>query len=139
MRISNLTAVQPPTPGSPADWRTHLGQIIVQVHTDEGLTGIGVGGGGAASIHVVETVLRDLLVGYELDEFDDDRFSLHREMCDRTVFFGQKGLVVMAISGVDLALWDLHGKMAEMPEPEAAPGRAWFICRGLGFVRALRE
>ena len=31
------------------------------------------------------------------------------------------------------------GKMPEMPEPEAAPGGAWFICRGLGFVRALRE
>ena len=63
MRITNIRAFQPPTPGSPPDWRTQLGQIVVELTTDAGLTGIGVGGGGAASIHVIQTVLRDLLVG----------------------------------------------------------------------------
>src|SRR5262249_41564219 len=44
MKITSLKARQPPTPGSPPDWRTQLGQIIVEVQTDSGLTGIGVGG-----------------------------------------------------------------------------------------------
>lgn len=106
MRITDIRSYQPPTPGSPADWRTQLGQIVVEIETDAGLTGIGVGGGGAAGLHVVHTVLRDLLMGREVDDVRE----LHREMCQHTAFYGRKGLVVMAISGVDLALWDLAGK-----------------------------
>ena len=63
MKITEIRAANPPTPGSPPDWRTSLGQILVAVETDVGLVGYGVGGGGAAGIHVVRTVLRDLLLG----------------------------------------------------------------------------
>ena len=111
MRIGRIEAVQPPTPGSPPDWRTQLGQILVRVTTDDGLEGVGVGGGGLAGVHVVESVLRELLVGREFDRPED----LHREMCRQTAFYGRKGVVVMAISGVDLALWDLAGKVAHQP------------------------
>jgi L-alanine-DL-glutamate epimerase-like enolase superfamily enzyme len=61
MQITRIRACQPPTPGSPPDWRTQLGQIVVEITTSDGQTGIGVGGGGLAGIHVIETVLRDLL------------------------------------------------------------------------------
>ncbi|MBC8350860.1 MAG: mandelate racemase/muconate lactonizing enzyme family protein [Planctomycetes bacterium] len=111
MRITEIRASQPPTPGSPADWRTQLGQIVVEVKTDDGLVGLGVGGGGVAGIHLVETVLRDLLVGRDASDVE----ALHEEMCRHTSFYGRKGLVVMAISGVDLALWDLRGKAANLP------------------------
>lgn len=111
MRITDIRATQPPTPGAPADWRTQLGQIVVEVETDDGLIGIGVGGGGAAGIHVVHTVLRDLLVGRDATDVEE----LHAQMCRHTAFYGRKGLVVMAISGVDLALWDLRGKAAGQP------------------------
>ena len=106
MHVTDIRAFQPPTPGSPNDWRTQLGQIVVDVETDCGLKGIGVGGGGTAGIHIVETVLRDLLVGRPIENIP----ALHRAMCSHTAFYGRKGLVVMAISGVDLALWDLAGK-----------------------------
>jgi len=111
MRIEQVHAVQPATPGSPDDWRTKLGQILVRVMTEDGLEGIGVGGGGAAGIHVVETVLRDLLVGCEFDHPG----QVHADMCRHTSFYGRKGIVVMAISGVDLALWDLLGKHQAVP------------------------
>src|SRR6266566_9300924 len=71
MKITGLKAWQPPTPGSPPDWRTQLGQIIVEVQTESGLTGIGVGGGGAASIYVVNTVLKDLLIGRDASVVED--------------------------------------------------------------------
>jgi L-rhamnonate dehydratase len=114
MKITRLNAVQPLTPGSPPDWRTQLGQIIVELQSDDGLKGVGVGGGGAAAIHVIQTVLSDLLVGRDPSNVE----ALHHEMCRHTAFYGQKGLVVMAISGVDLALWDLRGKVAGKPVAE---------------------
>ena len=111
MRITDIRATQPPTPSSPADWRTQLGQIVVEVESADGLVGVGVGGGGAAGIHVVQTVLRDLLVGQDGTKVE----GLHAQMCRHTSFYGRKGLVVMAISGVDLALWDLRGRAANEP------------------------
>ena len=100
MRITDIRAFQPPTPGSPADWRTQLGQIVVEVQTQSGCTGTGVGGGGGASIHVVNTVLRDFLLGRDASQVE----TLHHDMLRETVFYGRKGLVVMAISGVALTV-----------------------------------
>lgn len=120
MKIVDIRAVQPPTPGSPEDWRTWLGQILVRVDTDEGLTGFGVGGGGLAGILVVDTVLKDLLVGVDPTDVE----SLWAQMYRHTLAYGQKGLALMAISGVDLALWDLRGKRADKPLVEVLGGQA---------------
>jgi len=119
MKITNIRAVQPPTPHSPPDWRTQMGQILVAVDTDAGLTGYGVGGGGAAGIHVVRTVLRDALLGKSAEEVE----RLGDTMYLATLPFGRKGLAIMAASGVDLALWDLRGKAAGQPVAELLGGR----------------
>ena len=111
MKIIHITAHQPVTPDSPPDWRTQLGQIVVEIQTDDGRLGIGVGGGGAAAIHVIETVLSDLLLGCDATDVEE----LHAKMLRHTSFYGRKGIVIMAISGVDLALWDLRGKRAGKP------------------------
>jgi L-rhamnonate dehydratase len=44
--------------------------------------------------------------------------ALWDEMFDATLPFGQKGLAIMALSGVDLALWDLRGKADRKPIAE---------------------
>lgn len=120
MRITNVRAVQPATPGAPPDWRTWLGQILVRIDTDEGLTGYGVGGGGPAGIHVIHTALHNLLLG----EDPTDVESLWQRMYRATLPYGQKGLALMAISGVDLALWDLRGKRAGHPLAVLLGGQA---------------
>ena len=63
MKITDVRASQPVGNKSPEDWRTSLGQILIAIDTDCGITGYGVGGGGLAGIHVVKTVLRDQLIG----------------------------------------------------------------------------
>ncbi len=123
MKITNVRAVQPPTPGSPEDWRTWLGQILVRVDTDAGVVGYGVGGGGAAGVHVVQTVLREVLIG----EDPTDVEALWERMYRHTLPYGQKGLAMMAISGVDLALWDLRGKRVEKPLVEVLGGQAGVV------------
>jgi L-rhamnonate dehydratase len=97
-----------------------LGQILVAVDTDLGVTGYGVGGGGLSSIHVVQTVLRDLLLGRDPDQIS----QLWDAMYAATLPFGQKGLAIMAISGVDLALWDLRGRTQEKPIVELLGGKS---------------
>lgn len=111
MKITNVRACQPIAAGSPPDWRTSLGQILVAIDTDAGLVGHGVGGGGRAGVHVVQTVLRDLLLGRDPEPVE----SLWDLLYQETLAFGRKGLAIMAQSGVDLALWDLRGKAARQP------------------------
>lgn len=111
MRIAAIHSFQPHSPGSPADWRTSLGQIAVEVTTDTGLTGCGVGGGGAASIHLISAVLAPLLTGRDAEPVEEH----WQAMYDATLPFGRKGIAIMAISGVDLALWDLRAKAAGIP------------------------
>lgn len=107
MKIISVNACKPPC-ASPPGWRTALGQILVTVETDAGLVGFGVGGGGEAAVHIVDTVLRDLLVGKDVEPVEEHWQAMYQA----TLPFGRKGVAIMAISGVDLALWDLRGKMA---------------------------
>ncbi len=117
MKITDVRACQPRC-DSPPDWRTSMGQILVAIDTDAGITGHGVGGGGLAAIHVVRTVLRDLLLGQNPEPVE----NLWHDMYAATLAFGRKGLAVMAISGVDLALWDLRGKAARKTIAELLGG-----------------
>src|SRR5204862_178661 len=106
MKITAVRAVQPIATNSPPDWRTTFGQILVAIDTDAGLTGYGVGGGGQAGVQVVHTVLRDALLGRQPQPIE----PLWQSMYAATLPFGRRGLAIMALSGVDLALWDLLGK-----------------------------
>jgi L-rhamnonate dehydratase len=122
MKITDVRAVQPIAANSPPDWRTSMGQILVAIDTDRGLTGYGVGGGGLAGLHVVRTVLRDALLGQTPEPVE----THWQTMYDATLPFGRKGLAIMALSGVDLALWDLRGKaercsVARLLRPDYQP------------------
>ena len=106
MRITNVRAVQPRTARDPQDWRTVVGQIVAVVDTDTGVRGFGVGGGGAAGVHVVENILKDLVLGEEPSEVEELWERMYRE----TEPYGRKGLAIMAISALDNAIWDAWGK-----------------------------
>jgi L-rhamnonate dehydratase len=87
------------------------GSVMVEIRTDQGLTGYGLGGGGTAAVHVIENHLRDLLIGANALNVE----LLWDQMFASTSFYGRRGLPIMAMSGIDLALWDILGKHAGLP------------------------
>jgi L-rhamnonate dehydratase len=87
------------------------GAILVEIKTEQGLTGYGMGGGGAAAAIIIEQHLGPLISGANALGVE----LLWEQMYNSTLFYGRKGVTIMAISGVDLALWDIRGKHAGQP------------------------
>lgn len=99
------------------------GAFLILIETDTEFTGIGesatFGGAMDAMEAIVETQLKPLLI-------DEDPLKieyLHQKMMWNNWANGRKGLVMGAISGIDIALWDLLGKAANLP-----------VCKLLGQV-----
>jgi L-rhamnonate dehydratase len=86
--------------------------VIVQVRTDDGITGIGSAGvGSGAAVYIIEQHLRSILLGQ--NPFDVE--LLWETMFRSTLNYGRKGVVLEAISAVDIALWDIMGKALGQP------------------------
>ncbi len=89
--------------------------LIVQVHTDAGLTGMGEAATYGGDLESIEAMVRGELaraiVGQ--DPFDVER--LWQRMAMRSHQRGTRGALMMAISGVDVALWDIVGQATKTP------------------------
>jgi L-alanine-DL-glutamate epimerase-like enolase superfamily enzyme len=84
---------------------------IIEVLTDEGLVGIGSAMTSKALVEASIKLLRPLLIGERADE--PARVSEH--LRQSTFWQGRGGAVEHAISGLDIALWDLMGKICNQP------------------------
>ena len=88
---------------------------LVEVSTDEGITGwgecFGPGPIAVANKGIVEGVIAPMILG--LDPMDRDMIwhKVYNLMRDH----GQKGMPMQALSGVDIALWDIAGKIMQQP------------------------
>jgi len=114
MKITDVKAVYPKYRHLPPSWRTHFWQIVVRVDTDAGISGFGYGGGGVAGVAVVNGHLRDLLIGRQIETVADIQ-AAYDALYLASLPYGRKGLGVMALSGIDLALYDLLGKARDLP------------------------
>jgi D-galactarolactone cycloisomerase len=95
-------------------WIGDRSSLLVRLCTDAGIEGWGEGGQtGPPELTkvVVDHTLAPLVMGE--DPFASAR--LWERMYDVTRDYGQKGVVVGAISGVDIALWDLKGRALGVP------------------------
>src|SRR5262249_16003576 len=105
-----LSAPLEPPLGYSQAWIRARTAHVVQVETDDGIVGLGeaFGGGGVAVANaaIVQHVLRPLLVGRNPLDVE----VLWHAMYNTTRDHGQKGMPLQAISGVDIALWDVVGK-----------------------------
>ena len=88
---------------------------LVEVETDEGITGwgecFGPGNIAVANKAIVEKVIQPLVVGDHPLNRDVIWHKVYNLMRDH----GQKGMPLQALSGVDIALWDIAGKVANLP------------------------
>jgi D-arabinonate dehydratase len=86
--------------------------LMVEVRTDEGLSGIGFGNARRAPLaEIVVNNLAPLLLGHDPALIE----RLWDRMYYSNLLIGQRGLFMRALSAVDIALWDLKGKVAGMP------------------------
>jgi L-alanine-DL-glutamate epimerase-like enolase superfamily enzyme len=120
MKISSVRAIATAVPIREAapiasSWAARASkQILVEVRTDAGLTGWGEAfayGVPLAVCTVVEDGLAPLVVGQDPTEIE----ALSDRMQRALMIWGRRGLAMMALSGVELALWDLAGKARGVP------------------------
>jgi L-alanine-DL-glutamate epimerase-like enolase superfamily enzyme len=104
----------------PGGWFGSVMCTLVEVESNDGVVGVGTAGafhGGAKAL--IEGYYNDLLVG------EDPRRHEHlwQRMYRTTVRFGRSGSAMAAISALDIACWDLHGKAEGKPVTDLIGGR----------------
>jgi L-rhamnonate dehydratase len=94
--------------------------LLIRIETDEGISGYGeVDTSPEVGRAVVEAEmshgtcygLREILMG--MDPFDIEQ--IWEQMYRKTNYYGRLGVVMHAMSGVDMALWDILGKAVGKP------------------------
>ena len=109
MKIVDVKAIYPKYKHVQTSWRTNFWQIVVRIQTDSGDVGYGYGGGGIAGVDIINRHFKELLIGKPLNEISDIS-SLWDMLYEASLPYGRKGLAIMALSGVDIASYDLLGK-----------------------------
>jgi L-alanine-DL-glutamate epimerase-like enolase superfamily enzyme len=99
---------------------TFHGWLMVEIFTDAGLVGIGNAAlAPRVTKQTIDLYFKPLLIG--ADPWDIE--FLWQHMYRKTMAFGRKGIGMVAISAVDIALWDLLGKSAKQPVYRLLGGR----------------
>ncbi|PWU18419.1 MAG: hypothetical protein C5B48_14780 [Candidatus Rokuibacteriota bacterium] len=119
MKITGVEAIPLAIPMKPMDppstWRAGTRkQIVVRVRTDDGLTGTGEAfayGAPLAVCNVIDESLTPLLLGQDPTKIEAVVDLMHRG----TMIYGRRGLAMFAISGIEIALWDLLGRALGVP------------------------
>ncbi|MER0236962.1 L-rhamnonate dehydratase [Fulvimarina sp. MAC8] len=88
-----------------------LGTLVVEVETDTGVKGIAVTTGGEPAAFIVEKHFARFVEGRKVTDIE----VIWDQMFNASLYYGRRGLVLNAISGVDLALWDLLGQVRQEP------------------------
>jgi L-alanine-DL-glutamate epimerase-like enolase superfamily enzyme len=110
-----------PTAFAGMNW-TSVDSLFVRVCTDAGIDGWGEGWGHPAC-PTTSTALATLVGPALLGRDARDRAALMVDMFHRFHIHGRTGAVVHALSAIDIALWDLAGKMASAPVCALLGGR----------------
>lgn len=128
-RVTPFLVSLPYDHGAPKPTRHGMGNwatqpiLLVRVDTDEGITGWGEAFGHASSpvtMVAVAKVVAELAVGRDPGDIP----TLMGDLTRRTQSMARNGPVQFALSGLDIALWDIAGKRAGKPVWQLLGGTA---------------
>jgi L-rhamnonate dehydratase len=88
-----------------------LGTLVVEVEASDGTAGFAVTTGGEIGAFIVEKHFARFIEGRSPIDVE----VMWDQMYFGSIYYGRKGVVVNALSGVDLAVWDLLGKLRGEP------------------------
>jgi L-rhamnonate dehydratase len=117
MKIVDIKVVELRVPGWAGNtFDGSYDNCVILVHTDEGITGIAEVDSVPSVVRAIVEAprshthamgLKEAIVGQDPTDVE----GLWDRMYDLTSYYGRRGVVIHAISAVDIALWDLRGKM----------------------------
>ena len=112
---------------------------LVCVETDEGITGwgecFGPGNIALANKFIIENVIAPMVVGEDpinKEKIWNKVYNLLRDS-------GQKGMPIQALSGLDIALWDILGKKSKLPLYQLIGGKCNSEIAVYGYGMMLRR
>lgn len=111
-------------------WRPQWEAVGIVVEAADGTIGLGMTAHGPAVAPIVDDHLGPRLVGEDCMA-TEKVYDMAVRMCAP---FGAAGLAAYAVSGIDLAMWDLKGKLLDRPVYELAggPARSELTCYATG-------
>lgn len=101
--------------------------LVIKISTDEGIVGIGEVDSAPEAVkalvdrrssHAIAGSLHDLLLGEDPRDVERLWQKLYRGL----IYIGRRGIALHALSGIDIALWDIAGKAAGKPVHELLGG-----------------
>ncbi|MBR3842345.1 MAG: hypothetical protein IKM38_03625 [Christensenellaceae bacterium] len=95
------------------------GAAVVKITAENGMYGYGSTGLYRQAAEIIEDVLKPFLIGQDCEEIE----YLWHIMYLKTSAWGRAGLAMQAISAVDIALWDLKGKITGQPVYQLLGGK----------------
>lgn len=120
MKITRVEAIYVRLPEVKEQCDSGQDAIVVRVETDAGISGIGEVDSSPLAVkgaiegpfsHTVTSGLAYLLIGE--DPFETEK--LWYKMYHANIYSGRRGIAIHAMSGIDMALWDIKGKALGMP------------------------
>ena len=112
---------------------------LVEVETDEGITGwgecFGPGNIALANKGIVELVIQPMILGMDPLDRDVIWHKVYNLMRDH----GQKGMPLQSLSGVDIALWDIAGKVMGQPIHKLIGGAHRSTVQAYGYGMMLKR
>jgi L-alanine-DL-glutamate epimerase-like enolase superfamily enzyme len=88
---------------------THVDFALVLINTDAGVTGVGLGNGGEIWRAIIKRLSHELI--------GEDPVNVERLWAKMWIpkLVGRRGLTTRAISSIDIGLWDIRAKIANLP------------------------